>query len=985
MMLKKLWSLAAAACFAVFAVWAPAEAEDIDWDDPLAPLVQLPGRSELGVFPQHSPSNNTVRISIDVDGLAIGGLWHQQSGAASAGSNSVRIGSVTVSQWVIGGLIYDLSGAASGSASGNSVALTGTSVGELVAGGRVYSAVASNVGASNNAVSISGGTVGPSNTTDGWVYGGLAEAAGAAGSANSGGNAVNLAYTTVYGSVEGGSAHSDDGSVAANNNRVSVAGGTISWEERTPPHDIGEWILVGGSARIDSGASSGGSAAAGNSVDLQGTHFIGVGGHEFGLGGGYAQSYSAAAATGNTLAAEGVSASGCLSVFGGYAEAYEPPSDSVLQDVMANNNSVSLKGGAFEGVAGGFAEVYVGRAEASGNTVEIDGADASLIMGGGASGRSGNNFTGPTQAFARGNALSGKNGHFANVVGGHAYSLKGWADSSGNIISLDGGSSGLVWGGLAEINGTGAYSAKASGASIYLKDHTTNEVAGGQVDASCYSGPCPAQTGELLAVDNVVTLRGATAVSGSLYGGYISSGLSAPFDVFSGNTLNVYLPGAGGISVHTVRNFEVYNFTFDGSALTSSTVGLRVDSGGLVTLSDGSSRGSRIGFVDVVNGGPPLDVGDEIVLIGGSGSVDSANFTQTETAGAHQGALTDYVYELIVDSSTVKAKVSSVAVSASAKAVSEGFLGGAAVLVQAADHAASAGMESAVTSVTQPSGRGAAMGGPVVSSFGAASGGSVRHKTGSHVDSSGLSVMAGVACGMDFEAARLILGVFAEFGYGDYDTYNSGPGGEEIRSGGRARYLGGGLLARIEIEAGSSGVFYAEASGRLGQVRNKYASPALAGGRVASYTSKTPYSALHFGLGYRLPLSGKDSLDLYAKYFWTRQNSDEVTLTGGERVAFRSVDSRRLRGGLRWSRAATERFGYFAGLAYEREFDGRADAMAMGRAIDSPSMKGGAGIGELGLTVRPSAGGPLVLEFAARGYAGKRQGVTGGVTVKLEF
>jgi hypothetical protein len=77
--------------------------------------------------------------------------------------------------------------------------------------------------------------------------------------------------------------------------------------------------------------------------------------------------------------------------------------------------------------------------------------------------------------------------------------------------------------------------------------------------------------------------------------------------------------------------------------------------------------------------------------------------------------------------------------------------------------------------------------------------------------------------------------------------------------------------------------------------------------------------------------------------------------------------------------------GVFAGAAYEREFDGRASATAFGLPIEAPSMKGDTGVGELGISLKPSPTGPLAFELAGQGHVGKRRGVTGSLSIRLEF
>jgi outer membrane autotransporter protein len=127
------------------------------------------------------------------------------------------------------------------------------------------------------------------------------------------------------------------------------------------------------------------------------------------------------------------------------------------------------------------------------------------------------------------------------------------------------------------------------------------------------------------------------------------------------------------------------------------------------------------------------------------------------------------------------------------------------------------------------------------------------------------------------------------------------------------------------------------------------------------------------------------SLDFYGKYFWTRQEGDSVTLSSGDPVAFADVDSQRLRLGGRLAYAANEYVSPYMGVAWEHEFDGRAQAATNGFAIDAPSLQGDSGIGELGLSLKPSQTLPLSFDLGVQGYVGKREGVTGSLQARFEF
>ena len=331
----------------------------------------------------------------------------------------------------------------------------------------------------------------------------------------------------------------------------------------------------------------------------------------------------------------------------------------------------------------------------------------------------------------------------------------------------------------------------------------------------------------------------------------------------------------------------------------------------------------------------------------------------------------------------VTAQVSPGRATDQSKALSEGFLGGLALNLQGADLVAGRGMDSAVraSSGTDDAERHDFAG------FGALSGGSLRYNTGSHLDMNSLSLLTGLAWGIDLAPGRLTLGAFFEYGNGSYDTHNSFTNAASVDGDGNAYYLGGGILARMDFVNIGPGRFYAEASGRAGKTHNEYDSSDLrdAAGRKADYDSSSPYYGLHFGTGYVWNINDAATLDLYGKYFWTRQQGDSVGLSTGEHLSFDDINSSRLRFGGRFAYILNEHVAPYIGAAWEHEFDGKARATTNGFDIDAPNLHGNTGIGELGISLTPSADLPLTVDLGVQGYTGKREGVTGSLMVKWEF
>jgi outer membrane autotransporter protein len=271
------------------------------------------------------------------------------------------------------------------------------------------------------------------------------------------------------------------------------------------------------------------------------------------------------------------------------------------------------------------------------------------------------------------------------------------------------------------------------------------------------------------------------------------------------------------------------------------------------------------------------------------------------------------------------------------------------------------------------------------STFATIGGGHSRYDTGSHSKLDSFSLMAGLAKGIEGNAGKVTLGAFFEYGYGDYDTYNSFAGSPDVNGDGRSWYAGGGILGRMDFRDTGSGHFHAEAGGRLGRIHNKYDSGDIrdmAGVSAGHYDISSAYYSLHAGTGYIWNISERSSLDLYGKYFWTRQNGKDMILPTSDPLSFDDANSSRVRLGGRFAYAALGCLTPYAGAAWEYEFDGKAKANTYGYAIDAPSLKGGTGVGELGVAYRRAA---FSADLGIQGYVGKREGVTGSLRMAWDF
>ncbi len=264
---------------------------------------------------------------------------------------------------------------------------------------------------------------------------------------------------------------------------------------------------------------------------------------------------------------------------------------------------------------------------------------------------------------------------------------------------------------------------------------------------------------------------------------------------------------------------------------------------------------------------------------------------------------------------------------------------------------------------------------------------SARHETGSSINVSAVSLMAGLGTGIETGAGKLSAAAFFEYGKGSYTTNNSFDNRSDIDGDGNSWYMGGGILAKMEFLQTGPGHFYLEGSAHMGTLHNEYDSNDLydRNGNVAKFDMDSPYYSLHGGLGYVWNMAEGHDLDIYGKYIWTRVQGTDDTLTTKDKFEYDDMDSNRVRFGVRYTYKGSERFSPYVGAAFEHEFSGSCDSRAYGHPVASPSFEGSSGMGELGLMMKPSEDVPLSINLGVQGYVGQKQGISGNCMVRYEF
>ena len=249
-------------------------------------------------------------------------------------------------------------------------------------------------------------------------------------------------------------------------------------------------------------------------------------------------------------------------------------------------------------------------------------------------------------------------------------------------------------------------------------------------------------------------------------------------------------------------------------------------------------------------------------------------------------------------------------------------------------------------------------------------GGSMNVETGSHVKTHTWNAILALGHKNEKKLSTTEYGAFFEYGTGNYSTFN----GDE-RGDGSTRYTGGGILGKWQKNNG----FYVEGSLRAGSIHDDAHNVLRdANGNPYSYTTDATYWGAHIGVGREIKLNKTAVLDLYAKYFYNHRGS--VSFDAGGHYDLGAVESSVLRVGTRYTVKQNDNINYYGGLAVEHEFCGRASGFADGVAIRGADISGTSVRGEIGATFRPGEKSNVTLDLNLSGFAGKKQGFTGGLS-----
>ena len=929
-----------------------------------------------------------IKANSEVNGIVYGG-----KGVTSSKENDVTISDSTINKTVYGG-------EADGNTENNHVTIDANStVKESVFGGYSFKG-----DSKNNEVTINCGSVVTGNV-----------AGGVALKGNSEGNTVRIIKSSAA-NVFGGK-----GDTSSKENNVEISDSTIKKN------------VYGGYADNDNNGS-----AEKNKVT------IGAGSKVSGsIYGGYANHN----ANENKVSFSNVAEIG-ENVFGGYSLKADSKNNEVTINggsvVTANvAGGVTVKGSS-EGntvriIKSSAANVYGGKGDTSskGNSVEIsEGTISNSVYGGYAdndnnSSAEKNNVTISAGSKVSGSIYGGYANHNANenkvsfsnvaevgesVFGG--YSLK--ADSKNNEVTIEGVgvvkayvAGGVALAGISEgnkvniahssvnVNVYGGYGAKDSiGNIISITD-------GSSVNKNVYGG----YSFKGNSLDNTVTIDNSI-VNENVYGGYTESdgaisekiqnnkvifknGAKIKGDVYGGyddkskaNIINNTLEIVGKDNeAKGIQNFDKLNFFITKDLIANDTM-LKVTGTALINNAEikaGVELGTKLKKNDTINlidagalkaenittgtltdGLINIDKGIKVAIgpdgnklvgvingttpPGGGGTTPPGGGGTTPPGG---GGTTPGAGSLYAD--------------ADAKSPVETQSAALTMLNLGHDLLTTAGYENAALAVDgEEEGS--------VNPFITMSANNQKLDTGSHVDLKAWNMNLGFAKKINNNSGKLLIAPVIEYGRGSYDSYlDNGTHGD-----GDAHFWGAGLMAK---QLNDDGLYY-EGSLRAGRMSTDYQS-AVAGG--IKYDSDATYYAAHLGMGKVVQLNDKDTLDYYGKLFYTRQQGDKVTVGTGATYDFDATTSLRTRLGARYTHQLSEKNAFYAGLAWQHEFDGESNAIVattLGSAsAPAPSMKGDTGIMELGWRVNNSD--KFELGLGVNGSVGKQKGV--GFNLSLNF
>lgn len=541
----------------------------------------------------------------------------------------------------------------------------------------------------------------------------------------------------------------------------------------------------------------------------------------------------------------------------------------------------------------------------------------------------------------------------------------------------------------------GGYAALGATSTVKTSEVT---IANSKIFGNVYGGGNKADAQSNVTVENsVITLDGADVtgiVSTESFEPSVNAALMrlAEADTGAGDaeanktqrTINLINSKMGTLQISAKQDTETSLYLVG-----SNTVGAITGGKASEIVFDGTGTPAGEAILTLTKEGASFDMsGDKDIVArnvaSGTLLVDGKYKTAAETTVTLENAFGDVVYDLgkdAIDSTDLlltdagivigtgdtaqTIRASSVKVSESSKTLAEAQLGSVAFVTQGAEFVADEGMRSIRAAAKEGS----------FTAFGAMAGGYNRYETGSHVDVEGFSLAVGTAGRIN----NLTLAGFVEAGWASSESHVASTEADADHD-----YYGVGAAMRYDFQS----PFYLDGAVRLGQISTEF--DGSYGTGTAKYDADGLYATAHIGAGYVFDLTPDVKLDAYGRYLLSYVEGDDVTLESDakERFSMDDTTTHAVRLGARLE-GAFQTFDWYAGLAYEHVFDGKAEGelkfAGATATLDAPSLKGDSAIVDLGFTMKPEANGPWTIGVGLKGYAGDRRGGTGSVNVLYTF
>ena len=867
--------------------------------------------------------NNEVTIS---GGSGVAEAYGANTYSGLAQGNKVTISAGTVAKNVYGAV------SPLGDVVDNQVILKDTaSVGSGTGAGNVYAGLSNTGKVAGNILYIQNQA-----TIKGTAYGGYQD--GSASTKPAEQNQVLMSGGSVGGDIIGGGSKTD-GQVFQNN--VTITNGTVTGNVYSGSSKTGEALK---NTLTLSGGSVGGTLYSGYSTSgAANQNILTVSGGSTGADvyAGYAQMGT----TGNALLLSGTS-----SVSGNAVAGLSQTTESTGNTLTIKDNS-QVQGNA----AGG--TVYIGTA--TNNTLILQ--DKSHVTG--------NIYGGSEQLDEEVQNMSdAADARIEEIKNDPALTDEAKAaqiaEVQAAVEAIKNNFTGTADGNQIIVSG-GTVSGKTYGGSVAGKgDATNNSVTlnAGTIQDDIYGGY--AENGN--ALNNTVTIKGGSiATTASLYGGRPGS-----TGTTSGNSLNFYVKN---VTVKNLDYFQSLNFyvpagTVAGETMLEVTDTADVSGAAIQAAVEDTTRLAPGEVINLIhNANQPIATDDTTyAMMNGKDQVTDANFIQRTVLIKKQDPNTIVLY--VPGDSKPQADPGT-------KVITEGQDAGTSLINEGSDLAVNDGYECALAAheagwIEDHSIK------AKFTPYIVLGGHNLRYDAGADVDTDGFNGELGFVKRSYHEDYIDTSMPFLEYGNGNFTVHY-----RDARSDGGQHYVGLGILVRRDK---TDGLHYE------GMIRAGRFSGDLHG-TIASYhfgyNTSSNYLAAHVGLG-KIYTRDRNEYDFYGKLYWSRLGSDTVQIRTNEGTTtyeLDSVNSLRTRLGLRWTKHKDERQSYYAGLAWEYEFAGKAKAWRGDYTTPSSSLKGSSAFLELGWQKKITKDNPWGLDLRARGWIGKRQGFTYAATISRAF